>query len=144
MPTFQILMAEDSVSDAELAREAFKGGNIKTELVIVEDGIEALDFMNAAGKYASRLMPDLIILDLNMPRMNGKTVLRSLKQHPQFKVIPVVILTTSQDEVDVEQSYGLAASCYVTKPMDFEKFLEAAAAIKNFYFSVATLPPDVK
>lgn len=133
-------MAEDSPSDAELARAAFKNGGIDSVLTIVSDGVEAINYMNAEGKYAERVMPDLIILDLNMPRKDGKTVLKELKQDERFKQIPVVILTTSQAEEDIAQSYELAASCYVAKPMDFNKFLEVTKAIKNFYFKIAKLP----
>lgn len=133
-------MAEDSPSDAELARAAFKSGGIDCILTIVSDGVEAMDYMHGTDKYVDRTMPDLIILDLNMPRKDGKTVLKELKQDDRYRQIPIVILTTSQAEEDINQSYELAASCYVTKPMDFNKFHEVTKAIKNFYFNIATLP----
>lgn len=137
-----ILMAEDSPSDAELAREAFKNGKLLNELVIVPDGVEAMAYMRKEGKYANLPRPDLIVLDLNMPKKDGRQVLAELKQDPSFKFIPVIILTTSEDEADVLKSYELQASCYVTKPMDFEKLLDVAKQIKQFFFSVVTLPPN--
>ncbi len=137
-----ILMAEDSPSDADLAREAFKNGKILNELAIVADGVEAMLYMRKEGRYANAPRPDLIVLDLNMPRKDGREVLAELKEDPSFRYIPVVILTTSEDETDVLRSYELQASCYVTKPMDFEKFLEVSKQIKEFFFSVVTLPPN--
>ncbi len=139
-----ILMAEDSPSDADLAREAFKNGKLMNGLVIVPDGVEAMAYMRKEGKYANEPRPDIIVLDLNMPKKDGRQVLAELKQDPVFKHIPVVILTTSEDEADVMKSYELQASCYVTKPMDFDKFLEVAKQIKQFFFSVVTLPPNAE
>ena len=137
-----ILMAEDSPSDADLAKEAFKNGKLLNELLIVPDGVEAMAYMRKEGKYANMPRPDLIVLDLNMPKKDGRQVLAELKQDPVFKFIPVVILTTSEDEADVLKSYELQASCFVTKPMDFDKFLAVAKQIKEFFFSVVTLPPS--
>ncbi len=137
-----ILMAEDSPSDADLAREAFKNGKLVNELVIVPDGVEAMLYMKKQGQYANALRPDIIVLDLNMPKKDGREVLAELKADPSFRHIPVVILTTSEDEADVLKSYELQASCYVTKPMDFSKFLDVAKQIKDFFFSVVTLPPN--
>ncbi len=135
-----ILMAEDSPSDSILAQEAFKNGKLLNELIIVPDGVEAMVYMRNDGKYFKAQRPDIIILDLNMPRKGGLQVLSELKQDPSFKFIPVVILTTS-DEADILRSYELQASCYVTKPMNFDKFLDVARQIKQFFFSVVTLPP---
>ena len=137
-----ILMAEDSPTDAELAREAFKNGKLVNDLVIVPDGVEAMDYMRKQGKYADATRPDIIILDLNMPKKDGRRVLEELKQNPDFSAIPVIILTTSEDEADILRSYQLQASCFVTKPMDFEKFVKTAQQIREFYFSVVTLPPN--
>jgi CheY-like chemotaxis protein len=139
-----ILMAEDSPSDADLAREAFKNGKLMNGLFIVPDGVEAMAYMRKEGKYANEPRPDIIVLDLNMPKKDGRQVLAELKQDPVFRHIPVVILTTSEDEADVMKSYELQASCYVTKPMDFDKFLEIAKQIKQFFFSVVTLPPNAE
>ena len=138
-----ILMAEDSPSDADLAREAFRNGKLVNELVIVQDGVEAMAYMRNEGKYANAVRPDIIVLDLNMPKKDGRQVLAELKQDPVFRYIPVVILTTSADEADIMKSYELQACCYVTKPMDFDKFMEVAKQIKEFFFSVVTLPPNI-
>lgn len=138
----RILMAEDSPTDAELARQAFKNGKLLNELTIVQDGVEALLYLKKEGKYADAATPDVILLDLNMPRKDGRQVLAEIKQDSRLKRIPVVILTTSEDEEDVLKSYELQASCYVTKPIDFEKFLEVAKRIKEFFFHVVTLPPN--
>jgi CheY-like chemotaxis protein len=135
-------MAEDSRSDADLAREAFKDGKLLNGLVIVPDGVELMAYMRKEKSYQEALQPDIILLDLNMPRKDGRETLAELKADPKFRHIPVVILTTSFDEVDVLKSYALQASCYVTKPMDFEKFIEVARQIKDFYFSVVTLPEN--
>ncbi len=137
-----ILMAEDSPTDAELAREAFKNGKLLNELIIVPDGVEAMAYVRKQGKYADAVRPDIIVLDLNMPKKDGRQVLEELKQDDSFRMIPVIILTTSEDEADVMRSYQLQASCYVTKPMDFEKFLKVAQQIREFFFSVVTLPPN--
>ena len=137
-----ILMAEDSPTDAELAQEAFKNGKLVNELIIVSDGVEAMQYMRKEGQYADAISPDLIVLDLNMPRKDGRQVLKELKEDSRFKHIPVVILTTSEDEADVLRSYQLQASCYVTKPLDFDNFLHVAKQIKEFFFAVVTLPPN--
>jgi chemotaxis family two-component system response regulator Rcp1 len=138
----RILMAEDSPSDAELARQAFKNGKLLNDLIIVTDGVEAMAYLRKEGKYENALCPDVILLDLNMPRKDGREVLVELKADPKLKRIPVVILTTSEDEEDVLRSYNLQASCYVTKPIDFDKFLEVAKQIKHFFFHVVKLPPN--
>ena len=140
MKDILILMAEDSPTDAELARVAFKDGGIPNTLIIVPDGEEALAYMRKEGKYTDAAVPDLIILDLNMPRKDGRQVLVELKKGPH-KQIPVVILTTSEDEFDIVSSYESSASCYVTKPVDFNKFLDVAKEIKSFFFKTVTLPP---
>jgi len=138
-----ILMAEDSPSDAELARQAFKNGKLLNELIIVKDGVEAMDYLNKKGKFADAIRPDVVLLDLNMPRKDGREVLAEIKKDADLKTIPVVILTTSADEQDILRSYELQASCYITKPVEFEKFIEVARSIKHFYFNIVTLPPNV-
>ncbi len=140
--SIEILMAEDSPSDAELARQAFKNGKLLNELTIVRDGVEALAYLRKEGQYVDAVRPDIILLDLNMPRMDGREVLAAIKKDPTLKSIPVVILTTSEDENDVLKSYELQASCYITKPVEFDKFLDVARGIKQFYFNVVTLPPN--
>jgi len=135
-------MAEDSPSDAELARQAFKNGKLLNDLIIAKDGVEAMDFLRKSGKWATAVRPDVVLLDLNMPRKDGREVLAEIKNDPDLKTIPVVILTTSEDEQDVLRSYELQASCYITKPVEFEKFIEVARSIKHFYFNIVTLPPN--
>jgi CheY-like chemotaxis protein len=136
----RILMAEDSPSDAELARMAFSNGGFESELTIVEDGVEAMEYLRNVGKYADCAKPDLILLDLNMPRKDGKTVLSEIKADKELAKIPVVILTTSRDEQDIEDTYSMFASSYVAKPLDFDQFVDATKSIKEFYFKVAKLP----
>lgn len=138
----RILMAEDSPSDAELARQAFKNGKLLNELTIVKDGVEAVAYLRKEGQYKDALRPDVILLDLNMPRKDGREVLEEIKKDPNLRTIPVVILTTSEDEQDILRSYELQASSFITKPVEFEKFLEVAKGIKQFYFNIVTLPPN--
>jgi chemotaxis family two-component system response regulator Rcp1 len=136
-----ILMAEDSPSDAELARQAFKNGKFLNDLIIVKDGVETMQYLRQEDGFKDAVRPDVILLDLNMPRKDGREVLAEIKADDSLKTIPVVILTTSEDESDVLKSYELQASCYITKPVEFEKFIEVARSIKHFYFSIVTLPP---
>lgn len=138
----RILMAEDSPSDAELARVAFKNGRLVNELTIVKDGVEAIAYLRKEGQYADVQRPDVILLDLNMPKKDGLEVLAEIKKDPELKTIPVVILTTSEDERDIMTAYRLYASSFITKPVEFEKFLEVAKSIKSFYVNVVTLPPN--
>jgi two-component system, chemotaxis family, response regulator Rcp1 len=138
-----ILMAEDSPSDAELARQAFKNGKFLNELTIVKDGVETMAYLRKEGEFADARRPDVILLDLNMPRKDGREVLAEIKNDPDLKTIPVVVLTTSEDEQDILKSYELQASCYITKPVEFEKFIEVARSINHFYFNIVTLPPKV-
>ncbi len=138
----RILMAEDSPSDAELAREAFKNGKLLNELKIVKDGEECMLYLTKQGQYSDVLRPDVLLLDLNMPKKGGLEVLEEIKKDSELKTIPVIILTTSESEHDILKSYQLQASTYITKPVDFENFLEIAKQIKEFYFHVVTLPPN--
>ena len=133
-------MAEDSPSDAELARQAFKCGKLLNDLLIVKDGEECLAYLRKEGKYSNAVRPDLILLDLNMPKKGGLEVLEELKKDPELMAIPVTILTTSESEQDILKSYQLQASSFITKPVEFEKFIEVAKQVKQFYFSVVTLP----
>ena len=136
----EILLVEDSPADALLAQEALRGGKVWNNVHVVEDGEEALAFLRQTGAYAHAPAPDLILLDLNLPRKDGREVLSELKADAHLKVIPVVVLTTSQDETDVAQAYGLHANCYITKPVDFQQFTEIMRAIEHFWFRVVTLP----
>lgn len=138
----RILMAEDSPSDAALAKEAFKNGKLLNELVIVGDGEECIEYLKKEGQYKDATRPDVLLLDLNMPKKNGLEVLADIKKNDDLKTIPVIILTTSESEHDIIKSYQLQASTYITKPVEFENFLEVAKQIKEFYFHVVTLPPN--
>ena len=138
-----ILLVEDSPTDVMLTREAMEQYKVLNPLDIVEDGVDAMDYLRGRGKYAGRepLRPGLIILDLNLPRMSGREVLYELKQDPELRNIPVVVLTTSKSEEDVVKSYCLHANCYITKPVDFAKFIDVVRSINEFWFGVVTLPP---
>ncbi len=138
----EILMVEDSPSDAQLTIEALHAAKIANRLSHVEDGVEALRFLQRQGPYASAPRPDLILLDLNLPRKDGREVLDELKQDPDLKVIPVVVLTTSRSEQDVLRSYQLHANCYITKPVDFTQFMKVVQAIESFWLTIVTLPRE--
>ena len=138
----EILMVEDSPSDAQLTVEALQAAKIANRLHHVEDGVEALRFLRREGPYADAPRPDLILLDLNLPRKDGREVLDELKQDSDLKVIPVVVLTTSRSEQDVLRSYQLHANCYITKPVDFTQFMAVVKAIEHFWLSVVTLPQE--
>jgi two-component system response regulator len=136
----QILLVEDSPSDAELTLTALKMAKVVNQVSHVEDGVEAMEFLRQEGKYAQSQRPDLILLDLNLPRKDGREVLEELKADPDFQLIPVVILTTSQAEQDIIRSYKLHANCYITKPVNFDRFLEVVQSIENFWLTVVALP----
>jgi two-component system, chemotaxis family, response regulator Rcp1 len=137
-----ILLVEDSPADVLITREAFAEFRVLNTLHVVEDGVEAIAFLKQAGKYASAPRPDLILLDLNLPRKNGREVLAEIKADPGFKTIPVVVLTTSYSEQDVLQAYDQHANCYIVKPVGFDNFVEAMKSIRQFWFSVVTLPSE--
>ncbi len=137
----EILLVEDSPSDAELTLEALQEGKICNHLHSVEDGVQALDFLYRRDPYADAPRPDLILLDLNLPRKDGREVLAELKAHPDLKTIPVVVLTTSRADEDVLRAYSLHANCYILKPVDFRQFVEVVRQIENFWLSVVKLPP---
>ena len=142
MNHIDILLVEDSPADVLITREAFAEFKILNTLYVVEDGVEAMAFLNQDGKYASVPRPDLILLDLNLPRKNGREVLAEVKGDPRLKNIPVVILTTSHSERDVLEAYDQHANCYIVKPVGFDHFVEAVKTIRQFWFSVVTLPPE--
>jgi len=139
-----ILLVEDSPADVRLTREALKEAKVLNTLNVVEDGVAALAFLRKEGQYALRSNPDLILLDLNLPKKDGREVLAEIKQDENFKHIPVVVLTTSRAEEDVVRSYNLHANAYVTKPVDLKQFLEVIRAIEAFWLAVVTLPPGEK
>lgn len=138
----EILLVEDSPADIMLTREAFEQNKILNRIHVAEDGIQAMDFLNKRGVYASAPRPDLILLDLNLPRKNGREVLAEVKADPDLRKIPVIVLTTSNADEDILKAYNLNANCYVVKPVGFDNFLKAVQSIRHFWFSVVTLPPE--
>lgn len=137
----EILMVEDNPGDVRLTREALKGGKIWNELHVVTDGVAALDYLRRVPPYEGAPRPDLVLLDLNLPKKDGREVLAAMKGDPSLKTIPVVVLTTSQAEEDVFRAYNLNCNCYVTKPVDFEQFTRIVQAIEQFWLTIVTLPP---
>jgi CheY-like chemotaxis protein len=137
----EILLVEDSPSDVEFTVEALKEAKVRNHLSIVEDGVQAMEFLHRQGQYTKAPRPDLIMLDLNLPRKDGREVLAELKADANLKMIPVVVLTTSRAEEDVLRAYQLHANCYITKPVDFQQFLSVVRAIESFWLFVVTLPP---
>lgn len=135
-----ILLVEDSATDALLTQQALADGKLMNRLHVVDDGVKAIAFLRRQAPYADAPRPHLILLDLNMPRMDGREVLAEIKADEDLKVIPVVVLTTSSAEVDILRSYKLHANCYITKPVDFGSFAEAVAGIQDFWFALVTLP----
>jgi chemotaxis family two-component system response regulator Rcp1 len=135
----EILLVEDSPGDVRLTQEALEAGKVKNHLSVVGDGVEAMAYLRQQGKYAAASRPDLILLDLNLPRKDGREVLAEIKADERLKRIPVVVMTTSDAEEDVLKTYGLHANCYITKPLDFESFIAVVKAIDEFWFSVVRL-----
>jgi two-component system, chemotaxis family, response regulator Rcp1 len=136
-----ILVVEDNPGDARLIMEVLKSNKIHNSLHIVKDGVEAMDFLHKTGEFAGVPRPDLIFLDLNLPRKDGREVLAEIKADNQFKQIPVVVMTMSQAEEDILKSYSLHANCYVTKPIDLDQFVKVVESIEDFWFSLVKLPP---
>ena len=137
---FEILLVEDNPGDVRLTREALDEGQSRSTLSVASDGVEALAFLRREGRYADAPRPDLILLDLNLPRMGGREVLAAIKADEQLRRIPVVILTTSTDDRDVSSAYNLHANCYIAKPVDFEQFIGVIRALEQFWLTIATLP----
>ena len=140
-PPVEILLVEDNPGDVRLTREALKEGKVYSNLHWAKDGVEALEFLKREGKHAKAPRPDIILLDLNLPKKDGREVLALIKKDGALKHIPVVVLTTSEAEEDVLKSYELHANCYVTKPVDLEKFIHVVQSIDRFWLTVVTLPP---
>ena len=136
----EVLLVEDSPGDVRLTREALKDAKVHISLHVASDGIEAMAFLERSGKHINMPRPDLILLDLNLPRKDGREVLKEIKESPTLRSIPVVILTTSSSEADILQSYRLHANCYISKPVDLNGFLKVVKSIDNFWLSVVTLP----
>jgi len=137
----EILLVEDSPGDVRLTVEALKEAKVSNRLNVVGDGVEALEYLRRQGKYAHAERPDVVLLDLNLPRKDGRKVLAEIKEDPDLKVIPVVVLTTSRAEEDVLKAYEHHANCYITKPVDFQQFLRVVQSIEDFWLSVVRLPP---
>jgi chemotaxis family two-component system response regulator Rcp1 len=138
--TIEILLVEDNPGDARLTLEAFKEGRVLNNLVVMKDGVEALAYLRRRAPYAAAKTPDLILLDLNLPRKSGREVLAEIKTDEQLKVIPVVVLTTSADDQDVARAYNEHANCYITKPVDLEQFLRVVHSIEDFWLTLVRLP----
>jgi two-component system, chemotaxis family, response regulator Rcp1 len=140
----QVLLVEDSPGDVRLTREALKDAKVHIHLHVVSDGAEAMAFLGHEGEYANVPRPDLILLDLNLPKKDGREVLEEIKESPTLKSIPVVILTTSASEADILRSYRLHANCYITKPVDLDGFLKVVKSIDSFWLSVVKLPREAR
>jgi len=137
---YEILLIEDNPGDVRLTREAFKEGKINVNLEVVMDGVEAIKYLRHEEKYEDKGYPDLILLDLNLPKCDGREVLREIKSDPELKRIPVVVLTTSNAERDILQCYELHANCFINKPVDFDNFFEIVRKIEDFWLTVSILP----
>jgi two-component system, chemotaxis family, response regulator Rcp1 len=138
----EILLVEDNPGDVRLTREALKDGKILNNINSVENGIEALEYLNRRGKFSSAVRPDIILLDLNLPRKNGSEVLAEIKRDNYLKNIPVVILSSSKAEEDIFKTYNLQANCYICKPVDIYQFMKVIQVIDGFWFNIVTLPQE--
>lgn len=137
----EILVVEDNPGDIRLMRETFREGKSRNRLSVVEDGVEALAFLRREGKYSSAPRPDLILLDLSLPRKNGQEVLMEIKRDPQLKRIPVCIITSSAAEKDILEAYDNFVNCYLTKPVALEQFVGVVRSVEDFWLSIVKLPP---
>jgi two-component system, chemotaxis family, response regulator Rcp1 len=136
----EILLVEDSPDDADLTMDALRDGRVRNRITHVEDGVEAMAVLRREGKYSEAPRPDLVLLDLNLPRKNGRDVLSEIKQDPELRRIPVVIMTSSDDEKDILAAYNQHVNCYVTKPVDLDQFIGVVKSIEHFWFSIVKLP----
>jgi chemotaxis family two-component system response regulator Rcp1 len=136
----EVLLVEDSPGDVRLTREALKEGKVRNNLSVVSDGVEAMEFLRREGKYADAPRPDIVLLDLNMPRKDGREVLAEMKSDENLKRIPVVVLTTSEAEQDILKTYDLHANCYLTKPVDLEQFISIVKSVEDFWLTIVQLP----
>ena len=140
--SLEVLLIEDNPGDVELTQIALEDSKISVHLSVVEDGVEAMAFLHKEAKYAIIPTPDIILLDLNLPKKDGREVLAEIKADNLLRRIPVVVLTTSQAEEDVLKAYNLSANCYITKPVDFDQFVKIVQSIENFWFTIVKLPPE--
>jgi CheY-like chemotaxis protein len=138
----KILLVEDNPGDVRLTLEAFKEGKVNNDISVVNDGVEALAYLRKEGQYTNAQRPDVILLDLNLPKKDGYEVLAEIKQDSNLKRIPVVILTTSEAERDILQTYYMHANCYITKPVDLDQFITVVKSIETFWLNVVKLPTD--
>jgi CheY-like chemotaxis protein len=136
----EILLVEDNLGDARLTEEALKEGKVRNNLYHARDGVEAMEFLLREGPHKDKPRPDLVLLDLNLPRKDGREVLADMRKNPELKTIPVVVLTTSEAEQDVVRTYELCANCYITKPVDLEKFITIVRSIEDFWLTIVRLP----
>jgi CheY-like chemotaxis protein len=136
----EILLVEDDAGDIDLTKEALEESKLQVNLNIVRDGVEAIAYLRREGEYTQATRPDLILLDLNLPRLNGHEVLQEIKNDDKLKAIPIVVLSTSDTHEDIRSSYNLGANCYIKKTLDMDKFIEIVRSIENFWFSIVQLP----
>ena len=138
----EILLAEDNPGDVKLTRKALQSGNIRSNLHVVKNGVEVMEFLRQEGEYADEPRPELILLDLNMPKKDGRQVMTEMEDEPELRRIPVVVLTSSDAEEDIVQSYELNANAYLTKPVDFDGFVDIVERLEHFWFEVVKMPPS--
>lgn len=137
----RILLVEDNVGDVELIRETLDASHVLLDLTVVVDGVHASDYLNRRGPYSAASRPDLILLDLNLPRRSGLEILQEIKGDPQLRLIPIVVLTSSEEELDIMRSYASGANCYVTKPVNLTALQQVVESVKSFWFTIVRLPP---
>lgn len=140
-PSICILLVEDNPGDVRLVCEALAEGNVLNNLCIVSDGVEAIDFLHRRGKYAEAPRPDIILLDLNLPRKDGREVLAEIKENPALRQIPVIVMTTSAADPDILRAYSLHANCFITKPVELDQFLRVVKGVQEFWLKIVKLPP---
>ena len=140
----EILLVEDNAGDARLAQEALNEAKVSNRITWMKDGVEALAFLRGEGEYKGSIRPDVILLDLNLPKKDGREVLADIKEDEELRCIPVVVLTVSEAEEDILKSYNLHANCYIKKPLDLDQFLTVVRAIENFWLTIVKLPPNGK
>jgi two-component system, chemotaxis family, response regulator Rcp1 len=138
----EVLLVEDNPGDVRLTQEALKDGRVMVNLTVAADGVEAMEVLKRRGIHASKPRPDLILLDLNLPRKNGREVLEEIKADDELKRIPVIVMTTSKAEQDIHKVYNLNANCYITKPVDLDEFLNVVRSIEDFWLTIVTLPKE--
>jgi len=136
----EILLVEDNPGDVRLTQEVLKDGRVRNNMSVVMDGVDAISFLQQTGEYADAPRPDIILLDLNLPKKDGREVLAEIKADPELKNIPVVVLTTSSAEQDIFRSYDLHANCYITKPVDLDQFIKVIRSIEDFWLTIVKLP----